>query len=137
MSKQKSKEKLKEEPKIKIEEPIIRISDAIKGLPIKVTDLPGSVREELKKQDKTIRYIIYVLLIGYFTLLITVIGIAIGVWNIRTSSYKELTEKNMYLEKIINEYKLEQKELKTTIENLRKDINKISDNISLNKPEKK
>ena len=91
---------------------------------------------ELKKRDKNIRLIIFVLLIAFITLLFTVIGIAIEAWNFKTSSYKSLIEKNVYLEKIINEHKLEQKELKTTIENLRKDISKISDYISSNKPEK-
>ena len=106
-------------------------------LKIKILDpFKEYIDVELKKRDKNIKLIIFVLLIALITLLFTVIGIAIEAWHFKTSSYKALTEKNIYLEKIINEHRLEQKELKIIIENLRKDIGKISDNTSLDKTEK-
>ena len=92
--------------------------------------------DALNEIKKIIWIIISILVVAFITLLISVCGLIIEAWHFKSSSYNALMEKNVYLEKIISDYKLEQKELKITIEDLRKDINKISDNISSNKPEK-
>ena len=101
-----------------------------------IIEILDPIHEALKRINRIMVGVLIVLGVGFITLLIAVSGLIIDAYHFKSISYKALIEKNVYLEKIINEYKLEQKELKTTIENLSKDINKISDNISSNKLKK-
>ena len=101
-----------------------------------IIEILDPTSEALKKINKTIVGVILVLGIGFISLLIIVSGLVIDAWHFKSNSYRAVIEKNLYLEKIINEYRLEQKELRLILNSLKKDIDEISDNLSLSKTEK-
>ena len=93
------------------DKPIIQIGDPI--------------HEILERINKTIWAIIAVLVMGFITLLIVVIGLVLDTWRVKTNSYEALVERIRCEEKRFDSYKTEHQEINTALKAIEKDIHNI------------
>lgn len=87
-----------------------------------VLEFQDPLLEALKRIDKMTWTIMTVLVIGFVTMLLMVIGLVLDAWRFKTNSYESLTETIKTQEKIINQNQIERDEIKNSLDNIQKTL---------------